>query len=407
MIDNSLNQYMPPCISHKDIANTMTHIPKIEYKLDSEIDRLLALDKLYDFFIPNTTTMEVYQKIYLCIYRSLSKKDKKITIIQRNQNHKRIIQQSFNGGVIGGADSILISGSSGMGKSTSIATAIKYATNSEIIECKDPFQLIIPALVVQTPFDCSVKALLLQILRQVDEILSTNYTPKTIPTTDVLIATTCQVCSNNLACLVLDEVQNVVNHKSGNALVQCITELINSSGISIVMVGTNECRQFFSSTEYLARRATEIRFNPMSYDDDFKLFCKTLWNYQPLLNPSCISEADYEFLYEHSAGIVANIITLIHDAQELAILSGLETINRTILNKVYLDRMGTLHSFINPHISLSAPTSHIRNNKERTKQIHKLSNQTPISNCIAKAKQNNMDCISMLKNIIPITEVSI
>lgn len=54
-------------------------------------------------------------------------------------------------------------------------------------------------------------------------------------TTDMLIGSVSQVCLNHIGLLVVDEIQNVVNSKNGKQLIGSLTQLINSSGISIGM----------------------------------------------------------------------------------------------------------------------------------------------------------------------------
>ena len=405
-MNNRLTEQLPPLYSANELGSVMTNIPVLPTNLSTEAERLLALNKLYDFFIPNQFIQELYQKMYLGIFRSLSVKDTRVSTLQRNENYRKILQTNARG-IIGGSDSLLITGVAGIGKSTAVAETMKLTTNNTIIEQAEPFALVIPALLVQTPFDCSIKALLLQILRKVDELLHTNYYPRTIPTADVLLATTCQVCLNHIGTLIIDEIQNVISHKAGNLLIQCLTELINSSAISIIMVGTTECEQFFESNQFLARRAIELKYNTMAYNDFFKLFCKLLWEYQPLLHPSEIHEADFEWLYEHTAGITSNIISLIHDAQELAIITKEESLNRKLLNQVYVNRMNNLHKFIAPQLYVPSKTSHIPKIITTPKQIDVSTTQHLISDTIKMAKNNSIDYVDCLKSIISVTEVLI
>ena len=63
-----------------------------------------------------------------------------------------------------------------------------------------------------------------------------------------------------------------------------------------------------------------------------------------------------EWLYQHSGGIVANVITLIHDAQEMAILSGTEKLDRFALEKAYKGRMAFIHRFVGEIEKVSHPT---------------------------------------------------
>lgn len=142
---------------------------------------------------------------------------------------------------------------------------------------------IIPCLIVQCPFDSSVKGLLLEILRKVDETLDSRYYPyalKARATTDMLIGSVSQVALNHIGMLIVDEIQNVVNSKNGKSLIGALTQLINNSGISICMVGTPESTVFFESAMQLARRSVGLQYTAMSYNEYFQNFCKIIFRYQ-------------------------------------------------------------------------------------------------------------------------------
>lgn len=398
---------MPPLLNSSDLYDKLLFIPKLNMsKSQSETERLMALDKIYDFYIPNSMTAEIYTKIYFAIYRSLKKKATIQATKQRNLNFNAI-QLNSSSGIIGGCDAFTIIGPAGIGKTASIFHSVSLVTNNKLYEIDNPFIKVIPCLVIQTPFDCSIKSLLLEIIRQIDNTLHTNYYPKLIPTTDVLIGTVSQLCLNHVALLILDEIQNVIHHRAGTSLVHCITQIINSSGISICFSGTPECELFFSSTDYLARRTVGLFYGAMSYDSHFKDCCKYLWNYQPLINRTGITESDYEWLYLHSAGIIANIITLIHDAQELAIISGTEKLDKKMLNQVYCNRMINMHSHIEIQ-QATMPSSSTYNSKAAIKTSNtKISNDNVISLCVSKSKDTHSDIIDLLRKYISVTEVSI
>lgn len=159
----------------------------------------------------------------------------KTATIQQNQNHRAIQQQEYTG-IMGGSDSFTIIGNSGIGKSSAISRSLSLLQADGIIETQKPYAKIIPCVVVQCPFDSSVKGLLLEILRKVDEVLETDYYKNALKirvTTDMLIGSVSQVAINHIGLLVVDEIQNVVNSKHGKSLVGMLTQLINNSGISI------------------------------------------------------------------------------------------------------------------------------------------------------------------------------
>ncbi len=123
-----------------------------------------------------------------------------LNIIADNQNFKAIMQQEYSG-IMGGSDSFTIIGASGIGKSSAISRAITLVTENRIIEVDSPYTKIIPCICVQCPFDSSVKGLLLEIFRKVDEVIGGNYYPNALrarTTTDMLIGSVSQVALNHI-----------------------------------------------------------------------------------------------------------------------------------------------------------------------------------------------------------------
>jgi hypothetical protein len=211
--------------------------------------RLMALSDLYRVYIPSQMSLEIYSKLYLALLRSMQKKGTKLAVQQQNQNYRAIMQQEYSG-IMGGSDSFTIIGTSGIGKSSAISRAINLITENKVIEADNPYTKVVPCVIVQCPFDSSVKGLLLEVLRKVDEVLDSKYYQNALrarATTDMLIGSVSQVALNHIGMLVVDEIQNVANSKNGKSLIGSLTQLINNSGISICMVGTPESTRFFES----------------------------------------------------------------------------------------------------------------------------------------------------------------
>ena len=275
---NSIINQLAEMKMGKDLITEMSVLPIYNDNIRSENQavRLIALSDLYDIYLPSEMSTEIYSKLYLALLRSLQKKNGRTATIQRNENNKLIRQQEHNG-VIGGSDSFTIVGCSGIGKSSAINRAIDLITENGVIETQNPYTKIIPCVVVQCPFDCSTKGLLLEILRKVDEILGSNYYSKSLKgriTTDMLIGTVSQISLNHIGMIIVDEIQNVANSKNGTSLVGMLTQLINNSGISICMVGTPESTVFFEQAMQLARRSLGLHYSTLEYNQYFYDFCK-------------------------------------------------------------------------------------------------------------------------------------
>ena len=410
---------LPEMKSGNELISALSIIPEYDETIcqQNQAVRLMALSDLYQIYIPSQMSLEIYSKLYLALLRSMQKKGTQMAIKQRYENYKAIQQQSYSG-ILGGSDSFTIIGTSGIGKSSAISRAISLITENRIIETDKPYTKIIPCLIVQCPFDSSVKGLLLEILRKVDEELGTDHYIHAVKsrasTTDMLIGAVSSIALNNIGMLVVDEIQNVVNSKNGKSLIGALTQLINNSGISICMVGTPESTVFFEQAMQLARRSVGLQYTTMKYDEYFQSFCKVIFKYQFLKNHTEITAAITEWLYEHSAGVISVVVSLIHDAQEIAILTGKEVLNLDTLNEAYQQRLSLLHGYIQPSVIQNKPTtkkkktaaSVKKNQSTVVKQAEEQANYS-ISEIAEKAKTENLNVVELLKEVYTVIEVAI
>ena len=407
---------LPEMKSGNELISALSIIPEYDETIcqQNQAVRLMALSDLYQIYIPSQMSLEIYSKLYLALLRSMQKKGTQMAIKQRYENYRAIQQQSYSG-ILGGSDSFTIIGTSGIGKSSAISRAISLITENRIIETDKPYTKIIPCLIVQCPFDSSVKGLLLEILRKVDEELETDHYIHAVKsrasTTDMLIGAVSSIALNNIGMLVVDEIQNVANSKNGKSLIGALTQLINNSGISICMVGTPESTVFFEQAMQLARRSVGLQYTTMNYDEYFQSFCKIIFKYQFLKNHTEITAAITEWLYEHSAGIISVVVSLIHDAQEIAILTGKEVLNLDTLNEAYQQRLSLLHGYIQPSVIQNKPTT---KKKKTAASVKKNQTQSQpkqegysITEIAERAKAENLDVVELLKEVYTVVEVAI
>ena len=409
---------LPQMKSGRELLSSLEVLPEYDESVrDTDVAmRLMALSDLYRIYVPSKMSLEIYSKMYLALMRSLQKKGTKIAVQQRNQNHKAVIQQEYSG-IMGGSDSFTIIGASGIGKSSAISRAITLITENRIIEVGNPFTKIIPCICVQCPFDSSVKGLLLEILRKVDEAMGSQYYQKASrsrTTTDMLIGNVSQVALNHIGLLVVDEIQNVCNSKNGKSLVGMLTQMINNSGISICMVGTPESAVFFEQAMQLARRSLGLRYDVMAYGNDFRTFCEIVYSYQYVKQKTEITDVIMEWLYEHTSGNISVVVSLVHDAQEIAILNGREVLNLELLNEAYQQRLSMLHGFI--HSTQKKQSSKTRKKitaknvklPEREEYSEELSGaEFTIAGLVVVAKNEDKDIVELLKGCITVVEVAV
>ena len=406
---------LPTMKSGADLFSALEVLPEYDEVIrETEVPvRLMALSDLYRIYVPSQMSLEIYSKMYLALLRSLQKKGTRLAVQQKNQNHKAVLQQEYSG-IMGGSDSFTIIGASGIGKSSAISRAITLITENRVIEVENPYTKIIPCICVQCPFDSSVKGMLLEILRKVDEMIDSKYYENALrarTTTDMLIGSVSQVALNHIGLLVVDEIQNVCNSKNGKSLVGMLTQLINNSGISICMVGTPESAVFFEQAVQLARRSLGLRYDVMEYGTDFRNFCEIVFSYQYVKQKTEITDGIMEWLYEHTSGNVSVVVSLIHDAQEIAILSGKEVLNLESLNEAYQQRLSMLHGFI--HMEQKRQTSKAKKKVSvtvtdvRTSAEEKYRGDFTIAGLVDDAKAENKDIVQLLKIYMPVVEVAV
>ena len=408
-MDNmSLVKKLPPMLSGSELEQALTILPEYDPGIVNEnaAVRLIALSDMYKVFVPTQMSKEIYAKMYLSLLRSLQKKESKLAIRQYAENYKGIRLQEYSG-IIGGSDSFTIIGVSGIGKSSSVTRTVQLLSEEEIIEIKNPYSKIIPCVIVQTPFDSSVKGLLLEVLRVVDEKLGSKYYSnalRTKATIDMLIGALSQVALNHIGLLVVDEIQHVVNHKHGKTLIGCLTQLINNSGISIAMVGTPESAAFFTQAMQLARRALGLQYNAISYGEEFYNLCKNLFRYQYVKNATPLDDAMVRWLYEHSNGNISTVVSLLHDAQEIAILDGSETLGLSALRNAYQNRMAMLHPYIS--VPIKSQTSSIKR-PQIIADTENVTDDISISTLVLRAKNECRNVVTFLQAYITVEVITL
>lgn len=411
---NQLNerlQKIPQFLTGEMLIDQLTRLP--DYDIDickkSRAERIIALSDIYQIHIPSGMDVEIYSKLYLSMLHSMKQKKTKAAVRQRIENYRRI-QGKESDGVIGGSDSFTIIGPSGIGKSSAIYNSIRVIGDNQPIPLSEPYTQVIPFLVCQCPHDCSVKGLLLEILRQIDIVIGSDYYKESLRrshTVDILIGVVSQVTLNHIGVLIVDEIQNVTNHKNGNQFIAMLTQLINCSGVSICMIGTPESSDFFEAKMQLARRTLGLKYSVMPYNEHFIQFCQILFQYQYTSNDTKLDDSIIEWLYEHSAGLVSMVVSLVHDAQEIGILYGKEALCLDTLRDAYLQRMKMMQGHIDRAIIKRGQTSVTSSSKYTSIRKESQMNDLGIYKMLMECKRRKEPPLHKLRKLIPVEEVKI
>ena len=400
--------YIKPRLEPKEILEKLTTLPpELEGVIGSKSIRLSKLQNIYNVFIPLPIAVETYYKLYESLVRAIKKKMLPIINKQQIENYKAIKGKELSG-IMGGVDSISIIGNSGTGKTTTISRVVSLMTNEDIISFSKPYKVtIIPCLIVNCPFDSSVKTLMVEIMRMVDNKIGSNYyegTVRTTTTTGMLIAAVSNILINHVGLLIIDEYQNVIKSRNGINLVGALTQLVNSCGVSIVMVANPEIKPFLEQDLKMSRRSIGLEYKPLNYDETYFGFVKQLLSYQFTLKKVEITKGLLETIYEGTGGIPALIVSLIHDAQEKAIIDDLDAVSVSTILDVLKERYTIIQSTIE-----TSPRKPSKGQKKHIETIDYTSNEVidekVIENAVKNSKKNISAAIDLLKKQIEVIEL--
>ena len=115
------------------------------------------------------------------------------------------------------------------------------------------------------------------------------------------------------------------------------------------------------------------------------------------------------WLYEHSAGNISVLVSLLHDAQEIAILNGTETLNIASLTEAYNQRLSFLHDFIEPSITKRKQTSKVKKQSitSTLPTVEHVPSQQSIFDTMQTAKSEGKSIVKALKEFLCIEEIPI
>lgn len=229
--NNPFIEALPPMLSGKDLIHALAVIPPYN---DSDRDRstgerLQLLSSLYEFYQPLSMTIDLYCEIYTAMqhcYGQYSPQSEAAAF----QNGYSLMHGNALAASIGGGNSFSVIGVSGLGKSTALQRVLSLFP--QVIEHtsyhgQNFYCHQIPYLVVQTPHDASIKALILDIYLQIDSLVGTSYQKDALSrrlSIDVLVSQLNQIVRvNHIGLLVIDELQNIAYRKSDGGIAEsCI-----------------------------------------------------------------------------------------------------------------------------------------------------------------------------------------
>jgi hypothetical protein len=297
------------------------------------------------------------------VNRNPSKKD-------RNALLQEMYAQSQSGGKqvnfntrAKGADSLLITGYPGGGKSTAADRIL--GLNLQVVEHQDLNLIQIMYLKIECPHDSLLKTLCANFMQALDDILGTDYAGQIGRREGVgslLKQMKNKVAQYNIGILIIDEFQNLNSRKNdASELLQFIVSLVNTIQLPVIFMGTPDARVMFENRLANARRAIghgSINWNPLqlNFEHGVKPSAETneLWiTFTDALFENCwltkqtpLDEELRTVWFELSVGVIDIAVKLFITSQLIAISSETECITIKLMKHVYKQEFEPVHELL-------------------------------------------------------------
>lgn len=288
---NPLIEALPPFRQHYellDVFGRFPHITKEERKLPA-FARLMAISRINDYLEPMPEHGNVIDNVGLIIRSGYVNRNPLNAEYRVALN--RFYREAMDGEIriLGGshsptAPSFALFGVSGVGKSSVVERSLSFVP--QLLHHENHkfggslHRTQVTWMKIDCPLDGSLKQLLLEMLREFDWLLDTNYAGEVGEKTsiDSLIPSVAAVAANHhLGLLVIDEIQHVLASSGiGQAkMLNFFVNFPNKAKIPLLTVGTPRALSMLSGTFREARRVGDhgaIIWNSLNYGEEWSFF---------------------------------------------------------------------------------------------------------------------------------------
>ena len=336
---NPMIQALPPIMSDEEFLKSATVMPDFapEERMFEPHLRFHCVERLSRYFDPIDKTLELQRIISVLLMQGYIARN-----ILRPQYARRAhqIYEAIKTGsgktienyvdVPTSASGFTLIGPSGMGKTTNLKNILDLYPQVIAHPEHNVYQLV--WIKVDCPHAGSLKGLCIDIFKEIDRLLGTNYFKKfgsTRNSEDYMLAQVAQLShTHHLGMLVIDEMQNLVNaRRSKDDLLNFLVKMDNIIGVPVVRVGTNEAYPILQGNFRNARRGTGeggVLWDRMKQEDEdewgeWQFFVEGMWKYQWTTEYTVLNDEIYETLYFETQGIIDLVVKLFKMVQWRAI----------------------------------------------------------------------------------------
>ena len=167
-------------------------------------------------------------------------------------------------------------------------------------------------LKVDCPGDGSPKGLCISILKEIDNILGTDYAEqysrRRSSKDSLLVAASRLFRVYHMGIMMIDDIQNLcgVKDEISKELLSFLVHMINTIGVPVIMVGTPKILSILQAEFQQAKRATgegEIRMDLMKRDSkEWDRYIRAIWHYQFTRKKVVLTDELNNAFFEESVG---------------------------------------------------------------------------------------------------------
>ena len=297
---NPMIQALPHLMKEEEFLASVTVMPNFapEEKILEPHLRTHCVERVSRYFEPINKTLQLQQAISVLLMQGYIARNILQPQYARRANQIYEAVKTGSGKTIENhvdvptsASGFTFIGPSGMGKTTNLKNILDLYPQVIAHSEHNVYQLV--WIKVDCPHAGSLKGLCIDVFKEIDRLLSTNYFKKfgsTRNSEDYMLAQVAQLAhTHHLEMLVIDEMQNLVNaRRSKDDLLNFLVKMDNIIGVPVIRVGTNEAYPILQGNFRNARRGTGeggVLWNRMKQEnedewDEWKFFVEGMWKYQ-------------------------------------------------------------------------------------------------------------------------------
>ena len=342
---NPFVESLPKRLNLEDFWNATVkdvELPEQLDRYDEEAKEEFARD-IMDSVQPTSMYHGVYADVLALLkngYKNRNPKDEKTQKWQHQVATNTFEQQKST------ASSIILTGYSGMGKTTLIDSVLSQIPPIIHHQADGPLGFQCTQIVyikVNIPGDADLKQICLAVIGEIDKIHGTeirkSFEIKNRNTKDC-ISRLIALCTTHLVGMIIfDEIQNIclATPNAQKLVFTLFDRLANEAFVPTIKIGTTKANRLINNEFTNSRRlgASIEMLNFQREDEDWLLLVEYAWSQQLLPKKRSLTKADQELIYSYTQGIPYCLFFLIEQSNILGLRHGYHSFNKTLFGEVY------------------------------------------------------------------------